>query len=149
MKDLYELASITKGNIEYRRSKTGKLFTIAVPQEAESLINKYKGENNFLSFSENYNDHKNFTKTVNKYLKKLASKCEIDKALSTYYARHTWATLAAGLDIPKETISRALGHSRNSITDIYINFDRRKINEANQRVIKLISEKAANSSAVS
>ena len=149
MKDLYELASIKKGNIEYRRSKTGRLFNMAVPPEAASLINKYRGENNFLLFPAYYSDHKNFTKTVNKYLKKVASKCEIDKALSTYYARHTWATLAAGLDIPKETISRALGHSRSSLTDIYINFDRRKIDEANNRVIQLLSEKATNSSAVS
>jgi len=149
MKDLYELASIKKGNIEYRRSKTGKLFSIAVVQEAGNLIKKYRGENNFLLFSEKYSDHKNFTKTVNKYLKKVASKCEIDKALSTYYARHTWATFAAGLDIPKETIPRALGHSRSSVTDIYINFDRRKIDEANKRVIQLLSEKATNSSAVS
>jgi integrase len=49
--------------------------------------------------------------------------------------RHTWATLAAELDIPKETISAALGHGKKTVTDIYIQFDRKKIDEANRKVI--------------
>lgn len=59
--------------------------------------------------------------------------------LSSYWARHTWATIAAGLDIPKETISAALGHSTNSVTDIYIKFDNRKIDAANRRVIDVLN----------
>ena len=55
--------------------------------------------------------------------------------LTTYWARHTWATLAAGLEIPKETIAAALGHGGNTVTDIYIDFDRKKVDEANRRVI--------------
>ena len=55
--------------------------------------------------------------------------------LTTYWARHSWATIAASLDIPKETIAAALGHGGNTVTDIYIDFDVRKIDEANRRVI--------------
>ena len=39
------------------------------------------------------------------------------------------------LDIPKETIAAALGHGGNTVTDIYIDFDRRKVDEANRRVL--------------
>lgn len=46
--------------------------------------------------------------------------------LTTYWARHSWATIAASLDIPKETIAAALGHSNHTVTDIYIEFDYRK-----------------------
>ena len=42
---------------------------------------------------------------------------------------------AASLDIPKETIAAALGHGGNTVTDIYIDFDRRKVDEANRRVL--------------
>ena len=56
-------------------------------------------------------------------------------SLSSYWARHTWATIAASLDIPKETIAAALGHGGNTVTDIYIDFDRRKVDEANRRVL--------------
>jgi hypothetical protein len=52
------------------------------------------------------------------------------------WARHSWATIAASLDIPDDTIALALGHAvANSTTSIYIERDRRKIDAANRRVI--------------
>lgn len=52
------------------------------------------------------------------------------------------AQAIAGLDIPKETISEALGHEMGSpITSIYIKFDQRKVDEANRRVIDYVSGK--------
>ncbi len=58
--------------------------------------------------------------------------------LSQYWCRHTWATIAAELDIPKETIAAGLGHGGNTVTDIYIRFDLRKVDEANRRVIDYV-----------
>ena len=55
--------------------------------------------------------------------------------LSSYVARHSWATIAASLDIPKDVIAHALGHGGSSVTDIYIDFDQRKVDEANRRVL--------------
>lgn len=49
--------------------------------------------------------------------------------------------MAGVLDIPKETISAALGHSTGSdTTGIYINFDQRKVDVANRQVIDYISQ---------
>ena len=60
--------------------------------------------------------------------------------LSSYWARHTWATIAAELDIPKETISAALGHEiGSSITSIYIRYDQKKVDEANRKVIDYVN----------
>lgn len=97
-----------------------------------------------------YNNYKDFTHRLNLNLKRIGP-VEIGKKgkkeikplfpdLSTYYARHTWATIAAKLEIPKETIAAALGHGGNSVTDIYINFDQKKIDEANRKVLKYINE---------
>ena len=59
--------------------------------------------------------------------------------ISTYWARHTWATIAASLDIPKETISAALGHEIGSrVTSIYIDFDQKKVDEANRKVMDYV-----------
>lgn len=56
-----------------------------------------------------------------------------------YKARHSWATLAAELDIPKETISAGLGHEIGSdVTSIYIKFDQKKVDDANRRVIDYV-----------
>lgn len=57
---------------------------------------------------------------------------------TTYWARHSWTTIAAEPDIPKETIAAALGHGGNSVTDVYIRFDDRKIDEANRRVLDYV-----------
>lgn len=71
--------------------------------------------------------------TINKHLHRLQA------GLTTYWARHSWATIAASLDIPKETISAALGHQLGStITSIYIDFDQAKVDRANRQVIDYI-----------
>ncbi|MDO5760966.1 MAG: hypothetical protein Q4Q06_08060 [Bacteroidota bacterium] len=48
------------------------------------------------------------------------------------------ATFASELDIPKEIIAKALGHGSKTVTDIYINFNTKKIDEANRKVIDYI-----------
>jgi integrase len=59
--------------------------------------------------------------------------------VTTYWARHSWATIAASLDIPDDTIALALGHSgANATTSIYIERDLRKVDAANRRVIDFV-----------
>ncbi|MDR1226544.1 MAG: site-specific integrase [Prevotellaceae bacterium] len=137
--DILHLKELLGDKIAYHRAKTGRLYEFRVPQEALSIFEKYKGGEYLLSWRERYRDYRGFTGIVNERCK------EIGKAigaptLTTYYARHTWATLAASLDIPKETIAAALGHAEHSVTDVYINFDQRKIDEANKRVIAYLME---------
>jgi integrase len=63
--------------------------------------------------------------------------------ISSYWARHTVATLMINeLDVSKDTVSEALGHSYGSkITSVYINFDQKKVDIANRRLIDLINNK--------
>ncbi len=144
--DLHRLKAITPdGRIEYKRAKTHRLYSIKVEPEAVEIINKYKGKNGLLCIADRWNDHINFRHQMNKALQNigttrsgLGGKKSAEGAfpgLSTYWARHSWATIAASLDIPKETIAAALGHGGNTVTDIYIDFDQRKVDEANRRVL--------------
>lgn len=130
MKDMLylEKTALDKGRIRYKRMKTGSIFDINVEPEAMELIEKYKGDEYLLNFIHAYKDYDGFKRGINYFLKKLSDdKGVINEKLSTYYARHSWATIAASLDIPKETISAALGHSIGSnVTSIYINFDKKK-----------------------
>lgn len=146
--DLANVTEITNGRIEYRRSKTGKLYSIEVLPEAIKIIDKYKGEIKLLSIFDSRVDYRTFAIRMNRELKKIGittigkkgAKTIISAfpSLSSYYARHTWATIAAGLDIPKETIAVALGHGGNTVTDIYISFDTKKVDEANRKVLDAI-----------
>ena len=58
--------------------------------------------------------------------------------ISMYWARHSWITIATDLDIPPKTVEAAAGHSGGSVTDIYIDFDRSKIDWANRVVIDFV-----------
>ncbi len=127
--DLLHLERIILGRIEYKRSKTKRLYSIKVEPEMLDIINKYKGKKRLLKQAEGCEDYRNASAKTNAVLK------EVMPELTTYWARHSWATIAASLDIPKETIAQALGHGGNTVTDIYIDFDRKKIDEANRRVI--------------
>ena len=64
---------------------------------------------------------------------------ELHPCLTSYWARHTWATLAYKLGIPKDTISLALGHTNGSrVTSIYINADLSAVDKANRLVLNAV-----------
>lgn len=139
--DLCELTEIdAEGRINYKRKKTKKFYSIKVEPEALEIINRYKGENFLLDLLEKYSNTHAFTTCFDKHLKNIGS-CTPFPKLTSYWARHTWATLASELDIPEDVISHALGHSYSTgaaVTQVYINFNRKKIDEANRKVIDYI-----------
>ena len=159
IKDLLCLKEIKNGRIEFRRAKTKKLYSIKVQPEAMEIINKYCGKNYLLNVMDSYTNYRDFVSRLNNGLKKIGtsewaenptSKSNFKKKkvhkplypfLSSYYARHTWATIAADLDIPEKTIRMALGHGTRTTTDIYINFDMRKVDDANRKIIDYLLEK--------
>ena len=51
----------------------------------------------------------------------------------------TQQSIAHEIGVAKETISRALGHSTSNVTDIYINYNNRIVDEANRKVIDFIN----------
>ncbi len=134
--DLFNLSEYDGEYIHYKRAKTGALYSIRVEPEAAALIEKYKGEKHLLNFCEQFKLLHSFKAKINKSLKKISEKEPNIPRMTTYTLRHTWATVAAELDIPKETIAAALGHAQNAtVTDIYIDFNRKKVDEANRRVL--------------
>lgn len=140
MIDLCRLTAIESGRIEYIRAKTKRHYSVLVLGEAQAIIQRLRGKKKLLAVAEEYSSYKEVTKRVNRVLKRLTGNNEV----STYWARHSWATIAAKIDVPKETISAALGHGGHSVTDIYIDFDLKKVDAANRRVINYVlhSEKA-------
>lgn len=149
-------SDLVEGRLRYRRAKTGRLYNIKVEDEAAELIERYHGGEMLVNFGERITNYHNFTGKCDKGLKSIGETVQVPNpqwkegsrkhrfhvkytpafpGLSIYWARHSWATIAASLDIPKETIAAALGHGGNTVTDIYIDFDQKKVDEANRRVI--------------
>ena len=132
--DLCSLTEIVDGRVDYIRAKTHKSYSIKVEPEALEIIERHKGEKHLLDFTDSYANYRHFYNNLCKGLYSIKKKLEITE-LTSYWARHSWATIAASLDIPKETIAAALGHGGNTVTDIYIDFDQKKVDDANRRVL--------------
>ena len=124
---------IVNGRLNYKRAKTGKNYSIKIWPEAQNIIDKYPGKNHLLSFSENCSC---FRYNCNDLLNKL------ETGLTWYWARYSWANYAVDLDIPKDTISEALGHKHGSnVTGIYIKYSTDKVDKANRRGLDYFAEK--------
>ena len=158
MIDLLQLPKLEGGRIEYRRSKMGILCQLNVPQEALQLIRKYEGKERMLRFGEEYKNHKDFLHRMNENLQKVgimfyeykqAKNGAIHKSkhyipdfpeITSYWARHTWATIAADIDIPDAVIDMALGHkSPYPMTDIYVRRNQKKVDEVVRAVIDYVN----------
>lgn len=142
---------VQNGRLVYKRAKTGTLYSIKIQPEAEKIIKTYTGEGDYLlNILDRYGNYKDFLHRMNKNLHRIGEyerkgrggRKVITSAfpgLSSYWSRHTWATIAAELDVPIETISHALGHSIGSdVTAIYVKFNRIKIDEANRKVLDFL-----------
>lgn len=144
-------SDVVNGRLEYKRAKTGKLYSILIQPEAQEIIERYKGKDYLLNVLDEYKNYKDFLHRMGIALKEIGPmerhglggkkfRQPLFPDLSSYWSRHTWATLAASLDIPKEIISAGLGHEIGSaVTSIYIDFDQKKVDDANRRVIDYVN----------
>lgn len=147
LEDLLSVREIRGGRIEVRRRKTGQPVSIKVEPEAEEIIERYRGKDYLLDVLEKCGNYKNYLHRVDKALKGIGKTYNphtkewegepILADISYYFARYSWATVAAELDIPERTIGAALAHSTaKSVTSIYTRVDmRKKVDAANRAVI--------------
>lgn len=106
-----------------RRHKTDIKVNVPLLKMPLLILNKYEGKlpNNAIL-------PKISNQKMNAYLKEIADLCGIDKNLTTHVARHTFATtttLTKG--VPIETVSKMLGHTKLSTTQIYARIVDKKI----------------------
>ena len=140
--------NVIDGRVVYRRRKTHKTYSVKLFPVAEKiLLSFHKERSKYLlpilhdGVPENSLKAKRtiqqWIKTTNKYLKRLSNDAGINGTVTTYVARHTFATTAKRLGYPNELIAEALGHEYgNKITNIYLDsFDRKVVDEMHRTVI--------------
>jgi integrase/recombinase XerD len=121
---------IQDGRITYRRKKTSKLYDIKITKILGTILSFYSKLNSDSPFvfpiikRENlvyqYKDIEWARKQYNKKLKALADLCGIDKNLTSYVSRHSFATQAMLQQVPLNAISTMLGHSSLKTTEVYL-----------------------------
>lgn len=143
------------GNEEWQlsclRRKTGTELNVTVPKKALRLIEQYKSSNpsspyllfffdGLSSGRDIYKEYQLQLRKLNYGLSKLSGYCGMQGIkISSYTARHTWATIAKYCQIPEEIISEGLGHSSLKVTRTYLkSFEGGELEKANRMVWEYI-----------
>ncbi|MFS0845843.1 MAG: phage integrase SAM-like domain-containing protein [Parabacteroides merdae] len=130
-----DIARLTKDNILenrliYIRKKTQKQIKVSLQEQAIKLIQKYSMPDNPYLFPILSNFHKTeqqkvnrihkIIAKVNKSLKEIGERLNIPIDLTTYTARHSFATVLKRSGVNTSLICEALGHSSERVTQIYL-----------------------------
>jgi len=92
------------------------------------IINKYKDDIKSITHNKVFPPISN--QRLNSYLKEIADLCGIKKNLTFHLARHTFATTVTLTNgVPIESVSKMLGHSKISTTQIYAKVVEKKLGE--------------------
>jgi len=145
-----DIAYLTKENVIdsrliYKRKKTGKLIKLPIHTEAMKYILKYQSLEPYLfpilsSFHRTDQQkinriHKIIAK-VNHRLKTIGKELNLLINLTTYVARHSYATVLKRSGVSTSIISESLGHSSEKITQIYLDsFENSQIDEAMKNLL--------------
>lgn len=142
-----KMENIIDGRIEYRRHKTGRLYSIKIVDMLQKILDNYINDKEKQDYifpiiqrpddsQLIHRDIKNEIKKYNKNLKGIANKGEININLTSYTCRHSWATIAKRKGVPTAIISEGLGHTSEQTTQVYLDsFDKEVMDEYNEDII--------------
>ena len=135
---LLKWTNIDGNMLTYKRAKTersqkqSKRISVALKPETLEIIKKWGqpslGKNAFIfphlnekmDAEQKRAAYQQLTKTINKYMKRIANEIGIDKNVTTYFARHSFATVLKRSGAKIEMISELLGHSSVDVTESYL-----------------------------
>ncbi len=146
-----DIAYLTKDNIIenrliYVRKKTKKLIKLPLQEKSLEILSKYELCKNYYIFPILSKVHKSEIQQanrlhkvmakVNKKLKVIGEELKLPIELTTYVARHSYATVLKRSGVSTSIISESLGHSSEKVTQIYLDsFENSQIDEAMKNLL--------------
>lgn len=143
--------NIEGDRIKYKRSKTGKLFSIKISTKTQEILDRYAVDYNtktgyiFPVLSDQLNEKskrikiRNSIQTTNKYLKIICKELGFDRSdkITFYSMRHSFASiLKKDKNIPVAVISEMLGHKDEKTTQVYLDsFANEELDKANEGLL--------------
>jgi len=142
--------NIAENKLSYIRQKTGKKIVIPVSAEAIHLVNSYLKEDvcsddyifpildkyKHITEQQKYNRKHKVLGHIDKCLKRISAKAGINTNLTTYVARHSYASVLKCSGVNIALISETLGHSDLKTTQIYLDsFENSQIDEAMKNLL--------------
>ncbi|MBW8244033.1 site-specific integrase [Muricauda oceani] len=123
-----------------KRIKTDEKLKIPLLPQAKDIIKKYEdsAERRITKvLLPVYSNQK-----VNYYLKEICKACGINKKVTFHTARHTFATtVTLSNGVPIETVSKMLGHTKLTTTQIYARVLEKKVGEDMRKLVETMGDK--------
>ena len=140
---------VSRGMLNYIRHKTGQHLTVRIEPFVEEIIKRYEPyvRNSPYLFpiitsdnpEEAFRQYQTALGYYNRKLKQLGELVGESLCLSSYTARHSWATIARNHNIPLSIISAGMGHTSEKTTLIYLDsVDGSLVDEANEEIVKAL-----------
>lgn len=148
-----DLAHLRKSDVKdhtvyYYRQKTRQHLSVRIESCAALILKKYKPQEDSSPYllpilndtgEKGYKQYKSALRVYNQHLHRLSGMLRLDVPLTSYVARHSWATTAKDEGVPISVISESLGHTSEKVTHVYLaSFDNNTMSKANQKVIATV-----------
>ncbi len=131
--------------LTYRRRKTGQELSIKWEKCMAEIVAKYpENKTDFLLpiIKESDNERKQYDNAlhlVNYRLKELSTMLKLQRPLTMYVARHSWASAAKAKNVPLSVISEGMGHDSEATTQIYLaSLETSVVDKANKMILGLL-----------
>lgn len=138
-------SDLQNGILTYRRRKTGQQLSIKWEKCMEDIVSKYlRNQTDYLLpiIKETVNERRQYDNAlhlVNYHLKDLSSLLKLQRPLTMYVARHSWASAAKAKNIPLSVISEGMGHDSEATTQIYLaSLETSVVDKANKMILGLL-----------
>lgn len=138
-------SDLQNGILTYRRRKTGQQLTIKWEKCMEEIVAKYPQNKTIymLSIIKEQGDERrqydNALHLVNYRLKELSKVLKLQRPLTMYVARHSWASAAKAKNVPLSVISEGMGHDSEATTQIYLaSLETSVVDKANKMILGLL-----------
>jgi len=146
-------SQIANGYITYHRHKTGQRISVKIEAPMQQIISRYETAESPYVFPllksepghQRDKEYESARATYNRHLKKLGRMAKIHRNLTSYVARHSWASTAYHANVSLSVISKALGHTSANTTQNYLqSIDDRSIDAANHQLLESMMLKSRN-----
>ena len=138
-------SDLQNGILTYRRRKTGQELSIKWEKCMAEIVTKYPdNQTDYLLpiIKEKENERKQYDNAlhlVNYRLKDLSKTLKLQRPLTMYVARHSWASTAKAKHVPLSVISEGMGHDSEATTQIYLaSLETSVVDKVNKMILGLL-----------
>ena len=138
-------SDIRNGQLQYSRKKTGQALTISWEKPMQEIVDAYSHLTKDTPYllpiitKQDGTERKQYEKAehnVNRNLKKIGEMAGLHIPLTTYVARHSWASIMRDMGNDITVVSKGLGHEDIKTTQIYLStIDTAVVTRANKRFL--------------